>query len=296
MKKLTYVFLALLFAGATFTMSCKKSSSTVVGPSLHLLTGSGYISSNVSVQEATSLLFGISATAGDGKLTRCFVQRTSQGKAKTAKDTTISVTSFNYDLHAFALASVGTETWTFTIYDSNGGSAATSLTITTTLPNPSGPINTYSTKIMGAQISSSGNFFASSNGTVYLLADAKTNSALIDWAYFYDAINQGTLAAPTDTAAIAAYNNGANGIPNWSVRNATLFKLVTVPYFWTDIVNDSIIVIENKSGVTLSKINNLSVGNLIAFKTAAGKEGMIRVDALTPDVTGTITIDVKVQQ
>lgn len=296
MKKISYIFLAILLVGLISIMSCKKSNKNSLGPSIHLLIGTGYISSGVSIQITTSLLFGISATAGDGKLTRFSVQRTFKGRLKTERDSVINVTSFNYNLRSYAEGLAGIENWVFKIYDSNGNSAAITLTISTTLPPAPGPINTYSTKILGAQISNSGNSFASSNGTVYSLADAKTNSALIDWVYFYDAIDQGTLCAPADTDATEAYNNGTNGIPYWPVRNATLFKLFTDAYIWTNIINDSILVIENKTDVTLLKINQISIGNLIAFKTAEGKLGMIKVNALTPDETGTITIDVKVQQ
>jgi hypothetical protein len=133
MKKLRYIFLAILFVGATFIISCKKSSTTTTinGPSIHLLTGSGYISKDTSVQMSSALLFGISATSGTGNLTRLLVQRTSNGKAKTAKDTTINVTSFNYVLHSISLGSVGSEIWVFKIYDSNRDSASVNLTITT---------------------------------------------------------------------------------------------------------------------------------------------------------------------
>jgi hypothetical protein len=135
MKKLTYAFLAILFVGATFIISCKKSSSTttttITGPSIHLLTGSGYISKDTSVGMSSALLFGISATAGNGNLTRLLVQRTFNGKAKTAADTTINVTSFNYNLHSVSQGAIGVETWLFKIYDSNKDSASVNLTVTT---------------------------------------------------------------------------------------------------------------------------------------------------------------------
>jgi hypothetical protein len=135
MKKLTYFFLLIILGGATFIMSCSKSSSTSVkGPTIHFIAGAGYTSSDQTVQISTALLFGISATAGDGKLNRFLVKRTFQGKTTTVKDSSFSAASFNYDLHTVAMGNVGTETWVFTIFDNNGGSAAVTLTITTTLP------------------------------------------------------------------------------------------------------------------------------------------------------------------
>lgn len=181
MKKLTYLFLSIILVGATFIMSCSKSSSTSVnGPTIHLIVGSGYTSSDQSVPINTPLLFGISATAGDGNLKRLFVQRTFNSKTSTPIDSAFSATSFTYDLHTLAVGGDGTETWVFTIFDNNGASSAVTLIITTTLPNTAGPIFTYSTSttVLGAQISTSGSSLAPSNGTIYSLADAKINSAL----------------------------------------------------------------------------------------------------------------------
>lgn len=182
MKKLMYLFLSIILVGATFIMSCSKSSSTSVnGPAIHLTVGSGYTSSDQSIQINTPLLFGISATAGDGNLKRLFVQRTFNSKTSTPIDSAFSATSFTYDLHTVSMGNVGTETWVFTIFDNNGGSSTITLIITTTFSKSAGLIFTYSTstKVLGAQTSTSGSSLTPSNSTIYSLADSKINSALI---------------------------------------------------------------------------------------------------------------------
>ena len=131
MRKFTYFFLSVILVGATFIMSCSKSTK---GPTLHFISGTGYTFSNQTVQISTPLLFGISATAGDGKLNHFVVKRTFQDTTTTAKDTSFGATSFKYDLHTVAKGSPGNETWVFTILDNNGGSSAVTLTITTTIP------------------------------------------------------------------------------------------------------------------------------------------------------------------
>jgi len=139
MKKLTYLFLSIILGGATFIMSCTKSSPTPVnGPAIHLTVGSGYTSSDQSVLINTPLLFGISATAGDVNLKRLFVQRTFKSKTSTPIDSAFSATSFKYDLHTVAMGADGTETWVFTIFDNNGGSSVVTLIITTTLSKSAG--------------------------------------------------------------------------------------------------------------------------------------------------------------
>jgi hypothetical protein len=297
MKKLSYLFLSIIFLSVTYLTSCSKSSSSsVTGPSIHFITDAGYISTNTTVQVNTLLLFGINATNGDVKLKRFLVQRIFKNKTITQVDTAIQVASFSYTLHTAAQATEGTETVTFTVIDNNGSSAAVMVMITTTPAPASGPINTYSAKVLGAQTSTSGNSFATSNGNVYFLPEAKINAALVDWVYYSDPANLSTLSAPSDSAAAAIYNDATNGIATWPVRNATLFKKVTDPINWAGITNDSIIVLENQSGVTFSKLGNIVINDFLAFKTASGKKGMIQVKALTPDVTGTITLNVKVQQ
>lgn len=298
MKKLVVLFLSLFIMGAIFISSCKKSSSTpgVTYSQIGFKTGSGYISSNQTIQGTSTLLFGINASGGDYILKRFLVMRTFKTKPSVVKDTSFTLSSFSYDLHTIARPIAGDENWDFKIFNSRGDSLTLSLVITTTSPPPAGPIFKWATKVIGAQISTSGNFFSSSDGIVHSMKDAKINAARIDWAYFYDAGDQATICSPGDPFASEIYNDPTDGIPAWAVKNATVFKKVTDYVDWPTITNDSMIVIQNQSGVTLPKITNLGVNEYYAFTTAGGKKGMIKIDAVTPDVTGTITIDVKVQQ
>jgi hypothetical protein len=213
--------------GSTSTANLTITTLFVNGPTIHFIVGSGYTYTYRIVPTNTPLLFGIAATAGDGKLKRFLVQRTFKGNTITQKDSSFSATSFNYDLHTVAMGTDGTETWVFTIFDINGLFSQDTLTIITTIPQ-SGLIFTYSTKVLGAQTSTSGSFFASSSGTIYFLLDAKINAALVDWVYFYGASNLATIWAPSDPDAAVVFDDPTNGVSTWSVRNATVFKLFLV--------------------------------------------------------------------
>jgi len=131
MRKFTYFFLSIILVGATFIMSCSKSTK---GPTIQLIAKTGYFNSDQTVQITTPLLFGIVASAGDGKLNHFVVKRTFHDTTTTAKDTSFGAMSFKYDLHAFAVGSPGNEKWVFTVFDNNGGSSAVSITITTAIP------------------------------------------------------------------------------------------------------------------------------------------------------------------
>ena len=85
---------------------------------------------------------------------------------------------------------------------------------------------------------------------------------------------------------------------NWSVKNSTKLAKITLStgVTWDGISDDSEIV-KQANTVTTMKASLLAVGDIIAFKTAAGKMGLIKVTAIT-ETTGadTITYGVKMQQ
>lgn len=295
MKRLSYLFITMAFAGMTFMTSCSKSSdsTTTTGPAIHFLAGAGLVSGDVTVKSGAAISIGISAMAGSGKLTRFFVQRTFQGKTSTAYDTTLSTTSYSVTLNGNAQGSAGAETWVFTIFDANGNTAAVTLTITTTAEIVYGAITSFSGTILGSWNNSSiGSSFASSTGTVYKLADAKTNATLIDWLYYYGVSNLATIAAPNDVDAGTVYTT----LSSWSHRNATTFKKVIDVIDWSIIQNDSLILIQTQTGVTATSVTSVQVNDVLAFITEVGKKGLIKITAIDPGDAGTITYDVKVQK
>ena len=298
MKKIIFSLLALLIAGTTLFTSCKKSSDTTQPPTIHFLAGAGLTSADVSVNTGTQLSFGISASAASGKLTQLLVQRIFNGKTvKVFDSTTISSTSYSVTLTETMQPSAGTETWIFTIFDDSGNTAAVNLVVTTTVVVAYGDVNSWTGILLGSyQNVSNGSSFASSNGTVYTITNAKTNCTLIDWLYYYGAVNSATIAAPNDADAGTVFV-GANGLSTWSHLNATTFKKVTdVISNFDGISNDSIVLIETQTGVTATSVTSLAVNDILAFITEPGKKGLLKVTAIDPGAAGTITYNVKVQK
>lgn len=296
MKKYTFFFVTLLFAGSTLFMSCSKKSDNQP-PTIHLLTGAGLISSDVTVNSGAQLTFGISASATSGKLNKFLIQRIYHGKTSSAYDTTFSSATYSVTIGSHATGSAGTETWTFTIFDDNGTNDAISLAITTTANITYGQISTYTSTILGSyQNFTVGSSFASSNGTVYSMINAKANDTLIDWLYYYGDVNHATIAAPDDSVADNVIFIGADGPSTWSHRNATVFNKVSLPIDWNLIQNDSIILIGTQSGVTATNVTSLAVNDVVAFITELGKKGLMKVTAINSGASGTITYDVKVQK
>jgi hypothetical protein len=176
-----------------------------------------------------------------------------------------------------------------------------SATATITVGTSGSDVNTYSAVLLGNYNDSHGSFFSSTNGSVYNVSTANANQGLIDMIFFYGSTNQATLAAPND----GSFGTGSGqisslGVQNWSTRNATTFKSTTLSSIST-VTSSAAIASAYAAGTDYSpnsRANMLNVNKVIAFKTAAGKLGLVQVTALSADATGagTMTINVVVQK
>lgn len=163
-----------------------------------------------------------------------------------------------------------------------------------TIHIPAAPaIQTWTGKTLGAQSSSTGSFFASVDGTVMTLTQATSNQAKADFAYYYGDVNLATLAAPDD----ASLNGGTGNFTwcqSWTTKNQTRFTLTTLTTAEFDAATAA--TINALADPAESKVSSLAQGKVIAFKTASGKKGLIKVTSITTGASGSITLDVKVQQ
>jgi hypothetical protein len=301
MKKLANLILLVLVAAAGLVTSCTDDDTTTPAsttPGLTFQVGTGYTTANATMPVSSEFKVGVRAMSSEAGayLTKLTVTRVVNNKPDVVLDSTLGskLTNYSVDLIANANGVPTVENWIYKITDANGFTNQLEIQITTTAT--SGPINEFSMKIMGAQQNSNGSSFASIDGTVYALADAKINSSKVDWMYFYGATNLATLAAPDDAAAATIFTDPTNGLQTWAVKNPTRFKLVTDPIDWASITNDEVIIAQTSSGVDQTKIPTLAPGKYLAFIASSGKKGLIKVESITGEEDGTITISVKVQQ
>jgi len=243
-------------------------------------------------------VFGVIAEAASVEnIDRILVERNFENVSLlTLFDSTTNESFFTRDILTFSFPNPGNEEFIFTAWDKKNRQSSISFTITT-IPLAS-DITTYQNIFLGAQSSTIGNSFASENGTVYTLVEAKNNSEKIDLMYFFGATNLASLAAPNDPDAAMVYNNPQNGLQTWDILNNTKFRM-------TDLSSDDfnsivssyhlVIAANTPTGPDQSKINNLSAGNVLAFFTSDEKYGLIRIDNIMSAEDGTIEITVKVQ-
>lgn len=288
--------ISLMLVAVTLVSSCGSDGDSGA-PGIKFVSGSGFITDNVTVNAGEPLSFSIIATSdvnSAAKLINIKVVRTFNNIDLVVIDSTISTSTFSMIVNANAYPNAGTERWKFMVTDESGKSASIFSEITSTEGNP---IAIYSQKILGSYDNPLyGSSFASSTGVIFLLNDAKVNSSKIDLMYFFTPTAKATLAAPADATVAAAFSSG-NGPASWTVRNSTKLKKLDLPanIKWDAITSDGILKTLATSA-TATKVEMLVTGDYVAFKTAAGKLGLIRITNLTTSAAGALTFDAKVQQ
>jgi len=301
MKKLSYLLGLFVVAGILFS-ACSKDEENLDPPSLSFLggeyaPGQDRIDSDATLTIGSEFVFGFTTSKrSDKDIRRILVERKFENVSTiTLMDSTVSTASFTIDLITFAYPTPGSEDFIVTVWDKGDKSSTISFTITTT-PAASN-ITTYMDKVLGAQESTTGSSFASSDGSVYTIADAKENSAEIDWMYFYGATNLATLAAPDDSDAALVFHGEPNGLENWDTKNATRFKMTTLNGADFNAINSSIqlVAAATNPDPAETKINNLVPGQVLAFKTWDELYGLIRIDAVHVGDDGSIEFTVKIQ-
>ena len=154
----------------------------------------------------------------------------------------------------------------------------------------------YTGKTLGAEGNTNGHYFSASSGNVFQDATAKDSSAVVDFLYYNE--GSATLAAPYNNAAQNVYNTPPFAIASWTFKNDTRFKLGQAADYALD-TNSGIAAAynENTTGGA-NRISSLAQGDVVLFKTGAGKYGVLQITQIslspTPDA-GFIRFNVKAQ-
>ncbi len=284
-----------MITGMIFT-SCSKDEDEPLPPTIQFKGGNEYTSSDVTINENNTIkigVIGLSNTTSGKNLTRFTLILTTNNVPQTLVDSAINTGTFDAD-YVITFPNEGEYRVAAKVYDKEGLSAEAAFNVTV---NPVTGIIDYTDKILGSYNSNTGSSFASADGTVYTLADAKANSEKIDWLYFYGATNHATIAAPDDDVAATVFT-GADGLDTWATRNATRFahSLLTADQFNEITTKSQLVTAAQGANPTESRLNSLQVGDVLAFLTADGNYGLIRVDAIVEGADGTISISVKIPE
>ena len=295
MKKLLLFGLGVIASMSTLT-SCKKDDVAIASPTITFLNGVKDYTAKVSDTTYT-FVADVEAT---GELDNIKIFDVSDSGSEKQ---VLSITKFDTDTkHAVKYVITNLKNVTspiklkITVTDKK-----TNVTSETFTLNPFISINTYTATLLGSQYAATGSFFSSTNGQVYTVNTSAANSSLIDLIYYYSGGNGATIGAADDNLISPVYS----GIANWATKNKTRFTNTSITTSEFDaIVNDA--TIDGISSISDTKVIGLAVGNVFAFKTEAGKKGLVKITNITKGLNtvnqqqdfqfGTIEIVVKVQK
>lgn len=149
-------------------------------------------------------------------------------------------------------------------------------------------------------------YMAAATGTAYSYTTGAANSAAIDFGFYYD--TTGTLTSTTaDDVKFSVYSLSAAqpqlsyyDISTWT-KNVTIMKKASSPA-WNTLTSAGALRsagIANLSSGTTSKVTLLASGNLVYFKTAAGKVGCMNVfyvNGSSPAKDSYINVEIKIEK
>jgi hypothetical protein len=291
MKKISFIMAAFLAASIMFLSSCTKDTTP---PSINFKGGAGYTSTDVTIDAGSIIKIGINATSGSSKLERFTLVATYNNVPTTIVDTTFSSDTYNRDFE-LTIFDLGATRLTCTITDKDLETADVSFTVTT-----QEAINQYTAVLLGGQLNPDlGSFYSSADNSVMNLGTARNNPEKADMVYYYGTTNQASIVAVSD-AQLDAVPTFAE-CSGWTVKNDTKFKLTT-GVDWASITTGADIT-ANATNMTVTHINQLAVGDIVAFQTATtssnpGKKGLYKVLEIngTTGADRSIKIEVKIMK
>lgn len=298
MKKLVKSVLMLSIASLAILSSCKKDDDNADVTDVKV---------DISSSPASPVVIGtpykvtIVCTGNtDNKLKSISVTRTATGMSdKVMLSTSLTGTSSTQEVWDTPGVE-GSYTYTAAITGEKGSPATKNITVTV-IPAPGGINKTANPVPLFAQQNDPGvneNFMNLSTFATYDNSEFTANKANIDLVFYYGNSNKATLCSPSDNAMQTQIYSGLN----WTGTNTTqLYKTSLTVAQYNAIANGTTDteLTTMAAGVSAwsSTMTQLAVDNIILFKTAAGKIGLIRVNTLTGNSStdGSVDISVVVQ-
>lgn len=293
MKKLVKSVLMLSIASLAILSSCTKETTDEVTDVTVTITPSPSAS---LVDAGTVLTLTIEAKGNtDNKLKKITVTSTQSGSALLSK--TLSVNSTT-EIVRDTLAKIDA-TYSYTvIVEGEKGSPATK-TYTVKTKTAAAEVDVTNAIPLFGQTNGAGtnaNFMqlTDPHGT-FSTATFAANKAKVDVAFFYGAANKATLTSPSDATMQGLYS----GL-DWTGANTTMLYKTSMTTTEFDAVatanSDAAITTLAASVATsawVSSINLLTKGNVVLYKTAGNKLGLIKVDNLS--ATGANDAEISLQ-
>lgn len=288
MKKVNFLFMALLMSAAVMVTSCGSDDDDPIdpGPSINLKGGVGYTSKDDTIRVNTPITVGVTglkSSVTNAKLIRFKFSIISNDISDTFKDTTFSSDSFAWETD-LTFTGTGKARLLFEMWDKNNKKNEESFNIV--VEDPGAAVNKYVDVEFGSWNDAAGSFFASTEGVTYTVgqtANLPANQAKIDFLYFHGQTNKNTMASPDDADA-----NGINDLKLnlWTTKNQTRFNPSNLTPAQFNAIGASYQFPTFDFGSQTTKVNNLKVNDIFMFKTKDNKLGLVMITHLSTPTRG----------
>lgn len=305
MKNIIIISLAAL----TFA-SCEKKVDPVDGSNANITlnnAGSNFVVADITVNPKDSINFSYTVSSNQDMGFVSIQKNPVNQTAFVFRDTMTAATKNNYSAVKRMIADSANGSYIYHIvaHTSKGvyiGHKAVIVTVksdydyytfrTLMVPDTTAKVNTC--------------YMSAAKGLVYSYTTGAANSADIDFGLYYDTTFTAS-SSTTDDLRFSLYALSAAqpqlsyyDISTWT-KNATVLKKVTSPAFNTLTSAGAIRTAcnTNLASGTSTKITQLVAGNMVAFRTAAGKRGVLLVNygnGSSPAKESFLNVDVKIER
>lgn len=296
----TSVFISVLVLFAVFS-SCRKDDDMTTPPILQLQLGGAYVSDSAVLAINDTICFAVHAEGISSNLTYFKVDVVSDEGSSTIYDEGMNSKTFDAT-KIFFKGIADEETFVITIMDYNRNTTTASFTVFRDTMSGFGSIHHFTNLVLGYQNNASaGHFLDPVTGIIYNDATVSGHESDVDIVVYYY-LSSGspspTLVCPAQADAQAQYPS----IADWPLQNATLYDYHTSDY---DLIsaaqfdacsNDSLLLVAYNPTYVNQKCKFALAGKIIPFMTADGKKGLIKVISADQADTGSLTLEIKIQQ
>ncbi len=299
-------FLKLLTISLFFALPACNKDDEKIPPAINFKEGTEYTQDNAVVKVGSKLIFGVQARGNGANITNFTIKKMLvDGTAITVMDTGLNSESLDVEKVYYQNVEEEAE-WTFTVMDKNRLSSQVSRTVYKDPDSQFGGIYYYPSIIMGYQSNTGyGHFLDPFAGKVYFEDSAALFQTDMDiLVYFFEDNN---LASPTFSSAGEMDNYSTEAmtfypsISEWQTRPFTLWDISVeddpIPAeVFDQAFNDSLLIVSYDEVWGKKKFKWATNSQVIPFKTANGKLGLVKVINAGTLESGTIEFALKIQQ
>ena len=187
------------------------------------------------------------------------------------------------------------EKWIFTVMDKNRIKDSCSILIRKAQGGTFVPVTAFNVRLGAQNNASYGSFLNLSQQRIFTAGEAYSNQSLVDIIYYYG-MYESTLASPAEADAPAIFT-GPTGISSWTVKNETRYIITGLtPAEFDNAASDSLLIAAWDPVNAKKKAKYLAKDMIISFQNVEKKKGLIKILDVSGSDTGSVFMNIKIQQ